>query len=177
MSEKEGVSVLLMFSSTKWLNSKSRKAIISNLRAADSLNVTGIHLDIEPHTIDGWRDNDYKILESYTGMLKFIRKNWSHFLSVSIPTTYPVRFLKEIYAAAARVNIMAYGNLSISKLQEKIKEEMSCSKTTTTLALRGSDFKNEIEFEERIDSVNVALGIERFAIHNLTQYAELGIAK
>jgi len=142
--------------------------------------VNGIHLDVEPHTFDDWKTKKEEYLAAYVRMLETARrycnrKGWK--LGVSVPVFYPEEKLKEIYAIADEVIVMAYEHPDAQWITQKIAEEMKISPVKTTLALRAKDFSNRNELETLANQLAKELDLSAIALHDLGTLLELDGAK
>ena len=172
-AKRKQINVVFMKSISEWLNEDHREAILHNISELVKYSPAGLHLDIEPHLFDNWRENNYAILDKYIKMLHYIRQNYHGELSVSIPIMYPDRILQDIYKIADKVYIMAYGRTNIKKLAQKVKEELGYGKQKSVIAVKCKDFKNEHNFENYIEKILSTTSIDNIAIYNFKQYLEL----
>jgi hypothetical protein len=132
----------------------------------DLAKIKGIHLDIEPHTFDDFKDNKEKYFTMYLQLIKqaklFCDNNHLE-LSVSIPLNYPDNVLIELNAACNQVYLMAYENVDIDFILRKTAEEKTILKDKCVLALRTKDFENRTSMDEALKK----LGFEKTAYHDL----------
>jgi hypothetical protein len=142
----------------------------------DPASVSGIHLDVEPHAMNDFDANRDKYYAMYVELLKKVKVycNQKGFkLSVSIPVFYPENTLREIYAQADNVYIMAYEHPEAEYIVRKVKEEFSIAPEKTVIALRAKDFKNRTECEKLITELSATLNTGRFALHDLEGFVKL----
>lgn len=128
--------------------------------------IKGIHLDIEPHTLDGFKENKVAFFTKYMDLLKQAKRfAQSHGLSfsVSIPLSYPTNVLEEINACCDEVYLMAYEHTDADFILKKTEEEKRILKDKCVLALRTKDFKNRTD----MDLFFKKTGFEKTAYHDL----------
>jgi len=128
--------------------------------------VKGIHLDLEPHTLPGFKENKESSFENYIAILKQAKKfadDNKLELSVSIPLSYPENVLEEINKNCNTVYLMAYENIDPDFIIKKSAEEKAILKTKCVLALRTKDFDNRTDMDQQFKK----LGFEKTAYHDL----------
>ncbi len=134
--------------------------------------VREIHLDIEPHTFDDFKQNKESYFNKYIELLKttstFCKKNNLQ-LSVSIPLNYPDSVLKEIFKFSNRVYLMAYENIDEDYIKRKIEEEINLDSNKVVLALRTKDFETRLKMDEHF----LKLKIKNVAYHDIEGLIEL----
>lgn len=156
----------LMLGSNKLLNN-GLTGYLDTLKNNIKLSfIKGIHLDIEPHTMPGFKENKEKFFDNYINVLKQAKKfadDNKLELSVSIPLSYPENVLEEINKVCNNVYLMAYENVDIDFILKKSTEEKAIFKTKCVLALRTKDFKNRTDMDQHFKK----LGFEKTAYHDL----------
>ena len=128
--------------------------------------IKGIHLDIEPHTFDDFKENKEQYFKKYINVLKQAKQfadNNKLELSVSIPLSYPDEILNEINSVCNQVYLMAYENVDPDFISRKTTEEKAILKNKCVLALRTKDFDNRTSMDETFKK----LGFEKTAYHDL----------
>lgn len=128
--------------------------------------VKGIHLDLEPHTLPGFKENKESSFENYITILKQAKKfadDNKLELSVSIPLSYPENVLEEINKNCNTVYLMAYENIDPDFIIKKSAEEKAILKAKCVLALRTKDFDNRTDMDQQFKK----LGFEKTAYHDL----------
>lgn len=132
----------------------------------------GLHLDIEPHTMDGFQQNKDQYFANYTKLLdefkSFCVANNLE-LSVSIPLNYPDNVLAKVFSVSDHVFMMAYENVKDDFVKRKLEEEVKIDQSKIVLALRTKDFLNRDEMEKKFSS----LGFKNKAYHDLETLYEL----
>jgi hypothetical protein len=166
VSKNYASSVHLMLGSNKLLNT-GVVGFLDSLKNNIKLSfVKGIHLDLEPHTLPGFKENKERFFENYIKILKQAKKfadDNKLELSVSIPLSYPENVLEELNKACNNVYLMAYENVSVDFIAKKSAEEKAILKSKCVIALRTKDFENRTE----MDQLFKKLGFEKTAYHDL----------
>lgn len=166
ISKNYASSIHLMLGSNKLL-STGLNGYLDTLKNNIKLSfVKGIHLDLEPHTLSGFKENKEVFFENYITVLKQAKKFTDDNkleLSVSIPLSYPENILEELNKLCNHVYLMAYENVSVDFIIKKSAEEKTILKTKCVLALRTKDFENRTE----MDQLFKKLGFEKTAYHDL----------
>lgn len=132
----------------------------------DIKSVKGIHLDIEPHTLEGFRENRALMFEHYLDLVREARRfadKHAMKLSVSIPLSYPDVVLRELKHNCDEVYLMAFENTDPDFILRKSEEEREILKSKCVLALRTKDFKTRVE----MDLLFKKMGFEKTAYQDL----------
>ena len=128
--------------------------------------IKGIHLDIEPHTMPGFKENQGQFFLKYIQILtqakQFADANKLE-LSVSVPLNYPENVLEEINKTCNKVYLMAYENIDIEFIKRKTVEEQKILKNKCVLVLRTKDFKTRTEMDAHFK----LLAFDKTAYHDL----------
>ncbi len=157
----------LMVSSNKLLINQNISSYLDSLKKAVDLTfVQEIHLDIEPHAMDGFKENKEEYFKKYLLLLKqakqFTDKNRLE-LSVSIPLHYPAEVLKEVFASCSHVYLMTYENVKPEHISEKTKEEMALDPDKVVIALRTKDFNSRADMDQHFKTIQA----KKMAYHDL----------
>jgi hypothetical protein len=172
-----GIKSELLVGNNKLLTQKDPIAFYDSLLSGlDLKNVGAIHLDVEPHTLSDFNTNKEKYFVLYVELLKKTKLYCSQKglkLSVSIPVFYPETTLKEIYAQADNVYLMAYEHSDADFIIRKVKEEFAIDPTKTIIAIRAKDFKNRNECEKLITELSQTLNTSKFALHDFETFVKL----
>ncbi|HEY0031404.1 MAG TPA: hypothetical protein VGC65_11635 [Bacteroidia bacterium] len=172
-----GIKTELLIGNNKLLSVKDPNAYFDSITNGINLStIKAIHLDVEPHVLDDYDSNKEKYLNQYVELLKKTKTYCTQkglALSVSIPVFYPEPILKQIYAQANNVYLMAYEHPDADFIIRKVKEEFAIDPAKTVIALRAKDFKNRNECEKLISELTQTLSIFRFALHDLETFVKL----
>jgi hypothetical protein len=141
----------------------------------DMKYVSGVHLDVEPHTMKEWKDQKDELLRRYVqfvhGVDAICNQNALK-LSVSIPLHYPKVVVDSLYSIVDEVYFMCYENIDMSHLERKLMPYAPFAKQTQ-VALRIEDFKSRDELEKYIEALKEKLPFEKIVIHDLKRLIEL----
>lgn len=166
ISKNYASSIHLMLGSNKLLNT-GLVGYLDSLKSNIKLSfVRGIHLDLEPHTLNGFKENKLAFFENYITIIKQAKKFTDYNkleLSVSIPLSYPENVLEDLNKLCNNVYLMAYENVSVDFIIKKSAEEKTILNSKCVLALRTKDFENRTE----MDQLFKKLGFEKTAYHDL----------
>lgn len=138
----------------------------------DWSTVSGIHLDVEPHTQDDWHEKKAEYLKKYHAMLveanEFCDKH-NLKLGVSIPTHYPEEDIHKIFDAVDRVYFMCYENVNTDFIVRKTNKYPLEKRY---IALRTNDFKNRVEMEQKYMELNQTTQVAGYLVHDLGSMME-----
>jgi len=162
----------LMIGQNKLLFSGISSTLDSLKSNIDLGSITGLHLDIEPQAMDGFKDNKEDFFAKYLSLLdetsQFCVTNKLK-LSVSIPLNYPDNVLIKIFEKCDKVFLMAYENVNEDFIKRKMEEELKIDASKVVLALRSKDFATK----DVMDKLFLKLGIKNVAYHDLESLFEL----
>lgn len=175
LARRNGIDVSLMLGDASWIFSEKHQAAIT--RSVLAAEMTGrLHLDIEPHTLEDYKENRSEYLSAYLGLLRKIRQVLppEYKLSVSVPVHWENQVYKELADLADSVYLMAYETDSFNTINKRINPILKAiPKEQVALALRPQDFEDEWHMENIIDKIHDRWGISRFAIHDTRTYIDL----
>jgi len=168
-----GYSIELMIGNNKLINS-GVEAYLQNLALnINKLNITGIHLDIEPHTFDDWKSNKPTYEAKYIKMLnhfnEFCSKNNLE-LSVSIPLHYSIAFKTSISELVNKIYYMCYENINTSYIEKKV---LKTNNTQIVIALRTEDFSSRVQLEQKAKELNTILKPTYLIVHDFERLKKL----
>lgn len=166
LAGKRGVDVVPIVGANEWIRPKHhRKAYVESLQRLELTG--GIHLDIEPHQVSGYRDDQAAYMQNYLELVRGIRDAIGDArLSVSVP----VHWDESVYAALNHsvddFYFMAYGTSDLARLESRMHKVLEfVPGRKVVVALRSEDFPQESSLERAIDHLAAGTGIQRFAIH------------
>ena len=166
ISKNYTTPIHIMIGSNKLLNTGIAGFLDTLKLNLNLAQIKGIHLDIEPHTFDDFKENKEQYFKKYINVLKQAKQfadNNKLELSVSIPLSYPDEILNEINSVCNQVYLMAYENVDPDFISRKTTEEKAILKNKCVLALRTKDFDNRTSMDETFKK----LGFEKTAYHDL----------
>ncbi|HYC87249.1 MAG TPA: hypothetical protein VEB86_18585 [Chryseosolibacter sp.] len=175
LKEKD-ISVQLMIANNSLVLAKNKDRLAENLNFNLQIpGVTGIHLDIEPHTRDDWSERSNELMHDYGRMIfnaAEVTKKDGRMLSISIPVSYDMKYLRPFKDQIDLIYLMAYGRKDVEYITRKITEEVSEFHNKVVLALSVKDFGSISEMENFMAKLTEATGISRFAVHDYNQVKE-----
>ncbi len=136
---------------------------------AGKLGVHAVHLDVEPHTFEDWRENREGYERDYIDMLRYIYpilQEQGISLSLSIPHFYDT-ILEEIKQYSDQVVVMVYETDQIDTITRRLSSEQRVFGSLLNTALRPVDFKNDKEFRKTLDTLQSVLPMNKIYIHDL----------
>jgi len=134
------------------------------------LDVTGIHLDIEPHTFDNWGTDRMKLLNQYVelvGEVSTYCKANDLKLDISIPLHYNPEIIDKLFRVVDKIYFMCYENVKDQYIYRKLERYMDSNLNKIEIALRTEDFKNRIEMENKIDTLTNITNVQFYTYHDL----------
>lgn len=145
------------------------------VQKAVALNMNEIHVDIEPHTLNSWKDNRGMLEGLYINMLKAFNKEAELVdikLSVAIPHFYD-ELLPEIARLVDFAFVMVYETNDISKINNRLALERNHFNTEKLfIVLRTDDFPNDRELYEAMNALENIGGRTHFGIHDFSSFRE-----
>lgn len=168
--QNDSIRVEIMIGRNQLIYDSMPEQYVIDLLNQVSINPQAIHLDVEPHTFEDFKDHEQDYLDKYVKMLKKVKsvcdqKNME--LSVSIPLHYMEQYTEQIFYQADRVYFMAYENIKIDYILRKIEPYQKAFKDKIVIALRTDDFTNRIEIEKHIQNIKNQSNIRKFVIHDM----------
>jgi hypothetical protein len=146
-----------------------------HIAIADSIGASGIHLDIEPHTLNDWEENTGEYLQAYADMVAQVRE-WTEEkelkLSISITEEYRSLF-DELDSLVDKVVLMTYGSSDFQNYSKRYGEVIMAAPLGTAIALRTSDFESFSSMEELIQNIKEGFGVGKFFIHDYESWKQL----
>jgi hypothetical protein len=141
-----------------------------------SIDVEGVHLDIEPHTFDNWGTDRMKLLNAYVvlvGEASTYCKEHDLKLEISIPLHYNPEIIDKLFGVVDKIYFMSYENVSNKYIYRKIQNYVDSNQDKIEIALRTEDFKNRIEMENKIDTLAKITNVQNFTYHDLRRLIKL----
>jgi len=168
------IYIELITGSNNWIFPGNHKRASDNISLISSYS-ENIHLDIEPHTMSGYKQNKDKYIKHYLNLLRQIRKNNIDIsLSVSVPVHWPESVYSELNLLADRVYLMAYETSSSKRIIKRIQPAIkNINHKKIVLALRTEDFDDEWAMEQTFRNIQAETGITRLGIHSLNRFIAL----
>ena len=173
---KKNVEVELLIGKNKWLYSPIEPKIDSLYNLYGKLPLSGLHLDIEPHAMEGFKENPNVFFEYYYQRLNEARlacnnHNWN--LGASIPLHYELNVLQKISTSLDEVVLMAYETKGPESILRRSQDEIQTFGIKTNIALRAKDYTTKEEMRKDFDALLLGLPSQKISIHDFETYSLL----
>ena len=163
-------SVELLFGQNDLMQEKNTSQWFEKeLSGYDLKSISGIHLDIEPHTFEDWKTNKEELLTRYIALIsevKALANKKGLKLAVSVPLYYPETVMEKVFSIADKVYFMCYENIDQNYIERKLSI-YNKYKPQIDIAIRTEDFSNRISMENYIKEIASKLQIKNITIHDL----------
>lgn len=167
----------LMLGNNKLFYNENIGEYISKVKLKyESLNVKGIHLDIEPHTFDNWGTERMKLLNQY---VEFVGKVSTYCeendlkLEISIPLHYNPEIIDKLFPKVDKIYFMSYENVKNAYIYKKVQNYVDSNLDKIEIALRTEDYNNRIEMENKMDTLSNITNVHYFTYHDLGRLIKL----
>ena len=169
----KGIRTTLVYGNNAVIYEKNYDDLSRVIDKAKSLGLN-LQLDVEPHAVESLKSDRDRYYEMYIKMLKFANKtaDGKVKLDIAIPLHYSQKLVKDCSEYVDRIYLMAYKHSDPNYVVRKIKKFESL-KDKLVIAVSPTDFKNEWEMENFIESIQEKSNINNFSIHDLRRYKEL----
>jgi len=170
-AEENNVQVDAITGANAWFRPEhhDRAALVASIKAGLS---GSIHLDIEPHTVAGYKQNKTRYLAEYLGMLRKVRDSLGNAqLSIAVPTHWPVEVYEQVGQLADKVYIMAYENKTTALLIRRVNKVLSAvdiQKAVVVLSVK--EFEDEWQMEKLLNVLQRETGVYQFGFHQFRTY-------
>ncbi|WP_457573350.1 hypothetical protein [Desulfolithobacter sp.] len=171
MAEKNNIQVEMLTGQSDWIFPENQESAFA--RAVTLAERTGIvHLDVEPHTLPGFRQKKKEYLERYIEFLEKIKQGLlDRRLSVDVPMHFPAETYRLLDSIADRVYVMAYGTTDPDVLVRRLQTVLdNIAPSKLVIVLRASDFRDEWALEKMIDKLLLSTGITQYGIHQFRTF-------
>jgi hypothetical protein len=174
---KTAADVELLIGKNKLLEKGGALAYFDSIKGMTDLSkVKALHLDIEPHAMDGFATAKDLLFGQYKKLLSiasdFTRQN-KIALSASIPLSYPDDVLKTIDSLCDLIYLMAYENTNEDFIFKKSAEERKIALKRLVIAQRTKDFSNKVELNEKLKALIEKTGIKNYAVHDIDDLVKM----
>jgi len=176
MAERNELKCDLLIGNNRWLSSNITPKLDSVWSKISELPIEGIHLDLEVHTFDGFKDSPdafYLLFINRIREASAFCKIHNLRLEVSIPLTYPAEILQELEMLCDEIVVMAYETKGPKQIQNRIAEELVIGKGKISVALRGKDYISKSSMETDFREIKELLKVKNVVLHDYQTYKEL----
>lgn len=147
------------------------KELAEILKAYTHWNFKEIHLDIEPHTQDNWKENEANAFANYLEKLadtKSLCTKNGWLLSIAIPISYDSAQVQACLQIADEIHFMCYENTKYTYLSRKLAPFKQYG-NRIHIALRTEDFQDRYNLEQFINHLATQDGFVQFDYHDLSR--------
>lgn len=140
----------------------------NHVALADSIGANGIHLDVEPHTLNDWAENSEEYLQAYSDMVAQVAEwtsNKELMLSISITGDYKSLY-DDLESNVDKIVLMTYGSDDFQDYATRFGEVVMEAPLGTAIALRSSDFESFSSMELLMQNIKEGFGVGEFFIHD-----------
>lgn len=173
---QKNIEVELLIGKNKWLFVPIQSALDSLHQLYGNLPISGLHLDIEPHAMEGFKENSTQYFDLYIQRVQeaqaYCKKNnWT--LGVSIPLYYEPTVLEKISPQVDEVVLMAYETKGPESIIRRSQEELKIFGEKTSVALRAKDYEDRRAMYQDFEQILLQLPSQKIAIHDFETYLPL----
>ncbi|MDZ7808631.1 MAG: TolC family protein [Gracilimonas sp.] len=146
-----------------------------HIAIADSIGARGVHLDVEPHTLEDWEDNTEQYLQAFLDMVAQVRE-WTTEkglrLSISVTGDYRTIY-NELENKVDKMVLMTYGSNDFQSYSKRFGEAIMDAPLGSAIALRSGDFDSFSAMEELMQNIKEGFGADDFFIHDHESWKQL----
>lgn len=171
----KGIQVNLMFGQNNYLTSENYTETFKKILKQYPLSkIHGLHLDIEPHTMDEWDVSRGELKKSYLKMLdeaNTISKDYLLKFSVDLPLFLDVEYVQKVAEKVDEIRFMCYENIDTNYVIRKISEA-GLTPNKYSISVRTEDFKSRLDLENYANKIAETLNNFKINIHDLRRLIE-----
>lgn len=174
--DAKGIKVQLMLGQNELLGDPNYSKIVAEmLKPYLDKGISGLHLDIEPHTRDDWKSKREELQAQYKVLLKETKTVCSTYnlkLSIDLPLSLDTMYAKELIEQVQAVRFMCYENIKEDYLLRKLSPYKTFG-DKLSVSLRTEDFKSRQEMEKFAKEFLQKSGIKAINFHDLNRLIAL----
>lgn len=171
-----GVSVELTIGADEWIRPENHSRAISSVQRVAEQNLA-VHLDLEPHRLPEYADQQEFLQEAYVALISKIKKALppTSRLTLSVPIHWPAPLYTRLAELADELYLMAYDPRfeNLIRRLSPIMASVPNPEQQLRIIQRPSDFADEWALEKQIRRLAAALPITRFGLHDLGELITL----
>lgn len=172
----KGIKVNVLFGQNSLLNEKDSEAfLLKGLEGYPLSKITGLLLDVEPHTLPDWKTKPQELKDRYLNLLdasKKITSNYGIKLSVDLPLTLDSTYLIQLFKIVDKVNFMCYENVKSSYIERKVNPYTKLG-IPVSISLRTEDFSTRKDMEDKAKELAKLLNIAQVNFHDLARLIKM----
>ena len=165
------IGIEIIVGDNNWIFPDNQKRAAT--AAAAAAEMTGaLHLDIEPHTLPGYKEHRDRYLKNYLGLMRRVRALMGdQRLGLALPLHWPPHYYRELAGIADSLYLMAYEIPDVDKLIKRISKVLVLLPPgKAVIVLRMEDFKDQWALEQAFEQIAAETGVRRFGIHKLGSF-------
>jgi hypothetical protein len=174
--QKKDISVHLLIGHNQWLEGDAVAKMDSVWKKLNGVLLAGVHIDIEPHTMEAYKLDKDSLMSRYSQMVVQLH-NWADSKAVSlgfaIPLYYDTKVLNVLKDNSDEIVVMAYETTGVEAIQRRSEEELNVFGDKATIALSAKDYKLRQDMEKDMQAMAPWLKSKRFAIHDFESYLQI----
>jgi hypothetical protein len=165
---KNNIQIHLISANNDFVYPKNKDKLLEAVKYNLSVpGISGIHLDIEPHTLPEWKEKKDLLYKYYVEMIEAVSAQAGVTpISISIPLFYELEYLQKVNRHIDRFYLMAYEHPEVEYIVRKTRDEVTLFQSKVTIALRTKDFESLHEMELFMEKLSEAGGFSSFAVHD-----------
>jgi|GEM_PF-2753524 len=193
----EGLRISALVGDPSWVRPKRRRKLVDRVNKIVSYNehsaveeqFDALHMDIEPHLLPEWHDQQEAVLQDYVATLNTLRQtlraaNSTLAIELDVPVSYNKiaenRHIKNIIRSADTVVIMAYNRPEPDRLLSAVGKLLDISQEfgkPVVIGLNSDDFQTQEELTKLIAEIRQTepnlFTFSKFAIHDYADFKRL----
>ena len=178
-AQSAGLDVHLMLGKRRLSADRDADRMRELVVQARSLAAGGIHLDIEPHTLDDWDERAAMYLDEFTTALAFARHLTSEnglALSISLPVFHDRGHIAAVVEQCDDVVLMAYGAHGTQEVLKRLVGDLAATASRLSVALRPDDFVAAEELDAYSEHLSRTAAVKGFVLSDAESLAARRLA-
>lgn len=170
---QKDIAVHLLIGHNQWLRGDAVVKMDSVWKRLNGVVLAGVHIDIEPHAMDSYKQNKDSLMMRYADMVVALH-NWAKdkeiLLGFAIPLYYDTKVLDVLKDNCDEVVVMSYETSGVEAIQRRAEDELKIIGDKVSIALSAKDYSLRQEMENDIQKLTTWLTSKRFVIHDFESY-------
>ena len=171
--QQKDIAVHLLIGHNQWLKENAVAKLDSVWKKLNGVVLSGVHIDIEPHAMDEYKQNKDSLMLQYSAMVVRLHQ-WAEEkgvgLGFAIPLYYNVGILNVLKDNSDEVVLMAYETSGVESIKRRVEEELTVLAGKVSIALSAKDYTLRQDIEGDMQAIAPWLKSKRYAIHDFESY-------
>jgi len=170
-ASNQNLAVELIVGDNNWIFPENQQR--AAVTAAAMAEMTGaLHLDIEPHTLPGYKANRDEYLSNYLNLIKSVRELMGdQRLTLAVPLHWPSETYSQLADIADSLYLMAYEIPEVDRLVNRVNKVLKALPPgKAVVVLRMEDFPDQWVLEQGFEKIAAQTGVRHFGIHKLGSF-------